>query len=459
MRKKILTGIMAGFMMLMCPVTVLGTENVEASLEEPLEDAAAEEGADESGNGSDAPEDGTKEAYTGAQDGDEDEEYITITQKDETNNVQVTFHLVAPEGFTLGAFLDIEHEQSGKVYHILCTAANNYYGRMFVPEGDYHVLNIGIADDIANQYPMIRPSDFSVEKNANRVIESTFAYYDEIDGEAKRRLSGDFSGEPEEPEEEEVKTPQYNGSYPWRKVGHVGEGSGRISYKGTSLTMSDYIIEITRSGNETTAEFRYSTDNGEHWSDIRVVGETDLYTTPNKRNTGLTLSFGKGSYTAGDTYTFYTDYEYVVTNDTMNNVFIRVYSTEQPKNTDYELRIKITETGKRGTGRFKYALDGIHFSEEVLIPEEGNFDIPGTVLKLVFVDDNGNFTVNDIFKASIEGIWDKRDYTMLYMGVGAVAAVICAVVFMYFYMMKEKPYEYTLNVYKKVELPVRRKDR
>ena len=120
--------------------------------------------------------------------GDEEAAYITSTDKNEVNNVQINYHVIVPEGFTLGAFVDIENADSGETYHIISTAPNQYYGRMFVPEGSYHIANYGIVDDLTDKYPLEKPEDFTVEKNESHTIETTLINYDEILTEANRRL-------------------------------------------------------------------------------------------------------------------------------------------------------------------------------------------------------------------------------------------------------------------------------
>lgn len=398
--------------------------------------------------------------------------YITSTKKSDENNVQITFHCTIPEGFTLGAYVDLEHEETGNVYRILATSTNQYYGRMFVPNGQYHVLAIGIAGDDSSKYPMIKPDDFYVNTHSAYTLESTFSYYEEIAKEAEQRLeqlkktSEDELAEDQTRLEDRVKDLASNNntdmeaSYPWRKVGHKGTGTGIVSYKGVSQTVSDYIIEITTSGKPKHGEFRYSSDNGATWSDVQVIQEFELITTDTKKPTGLTLKFdSQGEFVEGDQYTFYTNYEYKLSNDNIpfGEGVVRLYSEEKVMDANYKFKLKIRKTGPNGQGMFAYSLNGKTFSEDILIPEDGQFNIPNTVLKITFYDVPGKFVVNDTYKCAIEGEMTKKDYTFIYIIFGALVAAAAAGGFFWLLNMKEKPYEYTLNTYEKVILPKRKK--
>lgn len=398
----------------------------------------------------------TRPAYSG---GDETSDYITSTEKNDTNSVQLNFHVDVPEGFTLGAYLDIENVDNGNTYHILSTAVNQYYGRMFVPEGSYHIVNVGIVDDITNQYPLLQVEDFTAKAKSSYTIKTTLANYDAIKKEADRRLGKEVEEEPEEIEEEKPEDEvisqdesSYNGNYPWRKVGHVGTGTGAVTYSGVSTVMTDVIIEITRSGKAGVAEFRYTTDNGENWSPVAVTERTDMMITPSEEKTGLNLLFeGESDYSfiEGDTYTFYTDYEYVLEAEKHGKGVLRMSSTEKIYDADYKFGLKITETGTNGKAKFIYTINGVSWSDEIIVPTDGIFEIPNTVLKLTFYNPNGEWVINDVYSTEIKGIKSPRDYKPVLITMAILIAGICVTGFLILWSKKEKNYEYTLNIYDK----------
>ena len=394
--------------------------------------------------------------------GDEEKEYITETEKNEENTVQITFHLTVPEGFEKGAFLDLMQLETGSVYRILATPSNAWFGRLFVPEGPYHVLNAGIAEDYSARYQLNKPLDFSVTAHSTKIIEVTLA------GQSREADAADLKksevledkehtlSESEETKEGTAGSNTDEEPLPWRRVGHEGCGKGSVSYFGTAQTLSDYIIEITRSGKTGEGEFRYSTDNGAHWSDIAVIKSQSLVTTDTGKSTGITVNFKteqEESFAEGDTYTFYTDYEYAVTSQAQGKGQIRLSSIEPVRNADYQFALKITETGANGEAMFSYALDNRSFSEPQRIPENEAYPIPDTVLKVDFYDKHGHFVVGDLYTATIEGIHEKKDYTLLIAAACGVLTLILSVLILYFQKLRENPQDYVLNVYERIKLP------
>ena len=450
---RILKSIAILLLLLMVPAITISASEESASLTETVE--ASETGALPVLQETILPE--ADEAR-----GDEEAEYITETEKNEENTVQITFHLLAGQDFSKGAYLDLMHMETGAVYRILSTPSNAWFGRLFVPEGTYHVLNAGIAGDYSAKYQLNKPLDFSVTAHETKIIEVTLAEQSQESGlsEASGKKSGDgenkdlLSDSNGEEEKQEINTDSE--PFPWRTVGHVGTGTGKVSYFGTSRTLSDYIIEITRSGKTGEGEFRYSSDNGTHWSDIAVIKSQSLITTDSKKDSGITINFKTDqdeSFITGDTYTFYTDYEYAVTNQNQGKGIIRISSTEPVRNADYQVVLKITETGSNGEAMFSYALDNKSFSEPQKIPEEGVYSVPDTVLKIDFYDKHGHFVVGDLFTATIEGLHDKKDYTLLILSACGLLILICSALFIYFQKQREDPKDYVLNVYERIKLP------
>lgn len=60
---------------------------------------------------------------------------------------------------------------------------------------------------------------------------------------------------------------------------------------------------------------------------------------------------------------------------------------------DYDAKVEITKTGAKGVGRFKYTLDGLTYSAELLIPLGSTFAMPGSDLTLTFAGTPSNSAV------------------------------------------------------------------
>ncbi len=79
----------------------------------------------------------------------------------------------------------------------------------------------------------------------------------------------------------------------------VGAGASppTVTFTGTVPPTVGLKIEITTAGSETTAGFRWSTDNGTNWTTGATAGPSVLLS-----GTGITLSFGAGSYLTTHAY-------------------------------------------------------------------------------------------------------------------------------------------------------------
>lgn len=67
----------------------------------------------------------------------------------------------------------------------------------------------------------------------------------------------------------------------------------------------------------------------------------------------------------------------------------------------YEVVVRITRTGARGTAAFVYSLDGgDDWSEEIAVPSGGNYSLPGTGLTLTFTNgaSEPSFVKDDVFR-------------------------------------------------------------
>ena len=145
---------------------------------------------------------------------------------------------------------------------LIATASNNYNSRIYVPAGEYEISECGILNDSANEYPMIKPADFTVAANDFHLIESTLSNYEEIESEASRRMTGVKEEAPKTDTLKATTKEESSSILPWRTFKHSGKGPD-IILTGTSITESDIVVKITKSGTSKVGEFQYSTDNGQ----------------------------------------------------------------------------------------------------------------------------------------------------------------------------------------------------
>ncbi len=396
------------------------------------------------------------------------EEAITETTKSSENNAQINFSCRIPEYFTLGAYIELQNEDTGKIYRIFATSNNEYIGRMFVPDGKYHVMICGIWEDNTSKYPMTQPNDFEIEENGVITVESTLVNYDDIEAEAKRRMEEDRTEETATSDESlsffDFESEDEKDPLPWRVITHTGDGHGRLSIAGTSNGIYKIVIDITSTGGIKEGEFKYSTDGGQTWSDTQVIlSRCKLYDTASDskydsdKETGLELSFNsKDTYLIYDRYTIDTQKEYKFNSDTLGAGIIRLYSDGDIIGKYKDFAIKISDTGSCGTGTFKYTLNGATYSDKITIPATGIYEIPDVGLKIQFYDKEGEFLVNDEFTAELEGIKSQKDYTVSFIIIGVIIVGALFGVMTYIILQKDSPKEYKLNVYHRVELPNKR---
>lgn len=392
-------------------------------------------------------------------------EVITTTTHDEVNTVQLSLHCKMPEYFTLGVRMRVFNNNTGDTYEIVATNANNYYGKLYVPAGEYTIASVIVDEDITNEYPMEYPDDFVVEDDTNHSMETTLTNFDEIQKEAYARMGLDENGNEivevaevvEEPTEEEEITTASN-ILPWRVVNHTGEGSGEVKITGTSNGAYDVIVEITASGKGKEAEFHYSTDGGEHWSDVAVVNTAVEMETADSESIGLSLNFNMyDDYTAGDQYTFTSTYEYKAKSENAvnGNGEVRFVSDGVVIGDKFEISAEITKTGGIGTAEFRYTINGDQ-SENILIPLQGPegysiYTISDTNISIHFyVADDGKFVVGDAWSCEFKGEKEEKDYT-IYMIAGAVLVIaIIFMVYAFFNGKKDKLSDYRMMTYKKM---------
>ena len=398
---------------------------------------------------------------------------ITKTEKDETNTCQVSFKCDMPKGFNLGTYVQFMNTETSDVYQIIATASNDYSARMWVPAGDYAMLEIGVWDDGVGDYPMEQGEDFVLEENSNHSIISTLLNYEDVENEISRRFSAEESSteETEEetdaeeaPAEEEMPLPSI---VPWHEAVHSGDGSGIITITGNATEKISLVVQITTTGSYREGEFRYSTDGGETWSKVALInGVHEIFLTGDESGetvpTGLSINFNNAdTYLVYDEYRYQSELEYALDQPThLGKGEIRLTSGDVLYDYSQKVMIRIEKTGSLGVATFKYALKYLEdtplltlWSEEMVIPEDGTYQIPDNDLTLTFWDGFGDFVVGDEYVCELKTAKSKRDYTPYLLGILAIFVTAALIIVFYLLSLKEKPYEYTLNTYKKIVLP------
>lgn len=442
MKKKILKTITAILIAANAVIPCFAAEEDTAVIPE-TEEITGEEAASE-----DTEIEGEEDPY---------DSYVTQSEKDEINSVQLTFRCIMPEGFNLGVYAELKNANTGTSYQLLATSANEYISRMYVPEGYYEIQNIYVAGDTKNQYPMDIPEGFFVYSGDMYTLSSTLLNYDEVMEEANRRL-----GIAEEEETKEVaEEPKEKPVSPWRSVEHTGDGGGRISISGTCKIPIHMIIKITATGEIGEAEYQYSTDGGATWSEVGLVRRSataiPIITTDTGADCGLFLNFeGYGKYLMTDEYRFSATYEYPISAAAGNSGLGEVHltSTDIIYEEDYKVIVKIVSTGAPGEAVFRYSLNGgLSFSKDEVIPKDGIYEIPETYLMLTFwhPEADGKFPVGNSYEAEIKGDKSNRSY-FPYIIILCVILIFALFILYYHYArMKDKNGDYVLMTYRRIE--------
>ena len=237
--------------------------------------------------------------------------------------------------------------------------------------GEYIVDTLHVDGDENNTYPLAIISGFTVEKDGMAKVETTLLNYDEVKEEADRRLG--LVSDTIDEEAVEVVEEKKDSVLPW-KMFDVEDGAGRITIEGESTITGELVVEITKGGSNKEAEYRYSLDGGQTFSELLIAnnktalyplrndGSLDIDTTYDN-SIGLSLVFEDGQdYIRGDIYRYPLCYEYAVKNGSNVNIGkgqIRVTSSEPLKyENDLDIYIKVVKSGKLGEAEMKYSLNG-----------------------------------------------------------------------------------------------------
>ena len=454
MKRKMLAGVLLGMSLLVSAsnvVTATETETYFEGDEEEIEYTEEEFLSDE-GN---VPE------------GEGDEEtVITSTSKSEENNSQVTIKGSIPDKFGLDLYCDFRNEETGVVYRLFALYKNDYTAFLFVPNGNYKVIQCGVWGDTTNKYPLNYQDSFTLAREDFFTIEPSLIHEDEIKEEIERR-ENDIDEQEEEYTEEtelEVKEIVKKEPYHWRKIKKSAGIEADVTVNGISKSDYDIIIKFVKTGEVNDAEFIYSMDGGETWSTNELLKGSFM---PNK--CGITFEFptddvtGQSStwtaiYKEGETIEFSVKKEFDINAETSKGGIINAYLNDKCY-TDAKVVVKITKSGKKGEATFDYSLDeGATFTGEN-IPMNQDYLMTEIPVVLQFTDLAGAYVVNDTFSFEVKGEPVEKDTTYLLYILAGIVGALAAGGYMWLLTLRDKDSDYVLNEYEPYSMKTNEKRR
>lgn len=399
--------------------------------------------------------------------GEGDEEtVITSTSKSEENNSQVTIKGSIPDKFGLDLYCDFRNEETGVVYRLFALYKNDYTAFLFVPNGNYKVIQCGVWGDTTNKYPLNYQDSFTLAREDFFTIEPSLIHEDEIKEEIERR-ENDIDEQEEEYTEEtelEVKEIVKKEPYHWRKIKKSAGIEADVTVNGISKSDYDIIIKFVKTGEVNDAEFIYSMDGGETWSTNELLKGSFM---PNK--CGITFEFptddvtGQSStwtaiYKEGETIEFSVKKEFDINAETSKGGIINAYLNDKCY-TDAKVVVKITKSGKKGEATFDYSLDeGATFTGEN-IPMNQDYLMTEIPVVLQFTDLAGAYVVNDTFSFEVKGEPVEKDTTYLLYILAGIVGALAAGGYMWLLTLRDKDSDYVLNEYEPYSMKTNEKRR
>lgn len=174
----------------------------------------------------------------------------------------------------------------------------------------------------------------------------------------------------------------------------VGSGPGFTAAKTGALVVGDeYVVEITTSGVNGTAEFRWSDDDGATWIEETVpVPTTPFEYVLTGKN--ITLTWADDTFVDNDVFSF----------DAVDGGTFTVAGTPEGENTlgDSVVTVTISTAGDPGTAEFDWALDGVEQETGVSIPTTP-FEVELTAIGATLTFEDEEFSDGDEFSFAVEG--------------------------------------------------------
>lgn len=449
MKKRIVTFLLCTTILTASVIPVFAAPDTEEVVETNAEAEPLEETAEIEEPETTADTDDSADQDENTEDGDE-LDVITRTEKNETNNCQISISATMPDGFNLDFYIEFQNKSSNQVYRMIAYHNNDYVAHMFIPEGNYYVNTCAVWDDNTSKYPMVLPEDFTATKNGNVVLETTLVNFDDVEEQANKRLyPGAESKLTEKDMTSKIK--------PWQHVTHNGTGSENVYRSGVSRIPMDIMVKIVKSGKVNEAEIQVSIDGGNTFGEKQLL-PSSLPIINGADETGITIKFDTSDeFVADDTYSIHTYHEFNVNGSCNGTGDMNAYESGIiPQNLSLYLVIK--ESGQIGEAQFTYSVSGKSgpFNENIMtIPEDGivNLSKIGTTLQFT----EGTYKVGDTFEVSLEATKVRKNYIIPITIV--IVIILAAIIIAYFVLLsfKEPNANYHLQSYQPVTLPEKKK--
>ena len=379
--------------------------------------------------------------------GDGDFSYVehSDTKRSEKTNCQITVSTECPEGFGLNTYVVLS-DKDGQMYRVSLSEENGYKDHIFLPDGEYSVVEAKVYEDNTGRYPFEQiegEQTFSIEDGDTAGISFRLADYDKI---AKTIV--DVEGEKSDKEEvvSEDKYPTLLEGVMMSGIGELyypvepsGSGIGEMMVSGNAKGDYDLLVTITKAGVIGEARFSLSLDGGESTVGEDVTAEKFLL-----KDFGLTLYFStkhdSDELQEGDAFRAAIPENFAVDTARYDDANIMVIGHPEK---DHNIEINILSSGGRGEAKFTVSMDGgntVAYTDT--IPYDGIFGIEDD-LAIAFSDSDG-FEKGRTYASEVKSNAEAVSMVPVYILIGVL---IVAILFGYGYLLskKEKMTDYRLQ--------------
>ena len=377
----------------------------------------------------------------------------------EENNCQVTLNADLPEGFDANIYVQLKNYDNGKIYQYTLYAVNNFTQRGYIPEGEYRIIECSVYDDINNSFPFNIVDDFTLKYGEVKSI--TVSLQDEaaaVDAIAERlRLEAEAGTK----DLSEYTASDFD-------VTFTGTGSGNMAITGAQSQAMTIVAKVTKGGIPGDMTVDISLDDGMTFNLTNV--EVPYSGMVKLTGTGLTLVFEVskksvldeieyGQFAEGDTF------RSVIHDPTTGVNYGGEYKgmtklqlvDENPDASIYEqmvyynipkVEIEVIKGGALGEAVIKYSLDGESYSDEMIVPESGTWQINGTTLSINFYATKGSVSFNTGDTYTAEPYQEtKQGFIGILIAVGTIFAAGAIAVWYYFKKQIVSQGVYTIHEY------------
>ena len=382
--------------------------------------------------------------------GSEEFTYSYDTEKTEDTPCQLSVNIEDYDAFYENVYVCLLNISTEYKYKIPLSRTNSYFDYIWLPEGTYTIEEVNTYNqlDCTFSYPE------QIEAMAGVVTELHIGIIE------KPTDTQDEFTEPENNEKEttsisanlnnDTQTPTQSGKYTYT---HIGDGSENVSVDGEFQYEFFLDIKITTPGNPGEAKFVYSIDQKQTYSDAITIPLSGKVTIDN-----FVIIFD-GNLEQDDEYSFFFPdpikvLDYAYTGSLKIEVCTskkNVYVYDIFKENNYKLLLNIKKSGAAGVAVFEYSLDGgVTYSEELLIPQNGIYEIPESDLYIQF---KANSSTNEFESGTSVIVSINIKQTSNNGLVILIVLLVVALMFGYFWLLKKKKKDsdYNINRWKKIE--------